>query len=74
MKMPLKDVIPELQTDDVTAKFINKFIVVNLDDSAAKVNIGMDDKGLFLGIITDAAGGFVQYFTTSDIRKALVAV
>lgn len=68
----LKDVVPEMLTLDVTKSFVNQFLLVSLDDNAAAINREMDAKGVFLAIIKDKAGDFVQYFTTSDIRKALV--
>ena len=72
LKTTLKDAIPEIEKQEPTNKFVNRFIEVKLDDSADKVNKEMDLKGVFLAIIKDDGGRFVQYFTTSDIRKTLV--
>lgn len=72
VNMTLKDAIPGMLQSAEVAKFINQFIFVKMDDNASYVNQEMDARGVFLAILTDDNGNFAQYFTTSDIRKALV--
>jgi uncharacterized membrane protein len=74
MNTTLKDAIPEIITHEETKKFINNFIIVNLDDPADMVNKEMDNRGVFLAVIKDESGNLSQYFTTGDIRKALLLI
>lgn len=72
MDIKLKDAVPEIVKQGDTNKFVNNFIIAKLDDPADKVNEEMDNRGVFLAIIKDESGNLIQYFTTSDIRKALL--
>jgi hypothetical protein len=72
LKMTLKDAVKQMLQSELLKKFVDQRIIVKLDDNAAEVNQQMDAEGKFIAIITDEHGNFVQYFTTSDIRKALI--
>jgi len=74
MKKTLKDVIPEIEKNTKYSHFINQYVDTKLEDNASNVNEDMDSKCVFLGIIKDDNGNLVQYFTTSDIRKALLKI
>lgn len=74
MKKTLREVVPDIASDPKFSHFVNQYIESNLEDNAANINKEMDIKGVFLGIVKDEKGELVQYFTTSDIRKALLKI
>jgi hypothetical protein len=59
--------------DEILAENPKKlYIETTLDNNAAQINNQMDDERVFLGIVKNDNGDFVQYFTTTDIRRSLL--
>ena len=74
LNMPMKDVAEDLKNFNVLTNLINRFLPVTMSSNVAEVNDKMEKLNVFLALVADEKGNYTHYFTTSDIRKALLKV
>ena len=70
----VKDVVQDMEADENLKKLLNPFIPVIMDANVASVNEQMQNDEVFLAIVKDLSGKHRHFFTTNDIRKAMLKI